>query len=121
GGVSSFGQGLNNLGEVVGYAKNPSDACRAFVYQGGMLTDLGGFSGTRSFAQGINDSGQIAGYATITGDTVTHPFLFSNGTMTDLGSSGYDTNLGWAINSAGDVVGGNGNAFIYSNGKRINI
>lgn len=84
GGETSGSYGMNNLGEVVGYAGfGPECLCSmdAFLYSHGMmvnLTRLDVFQSagwTRIVAVDINDHGQIAGYGTI--GRVQHAFLLS--------------------------------------------
>src|SRR5258705_9787255 len=49
---------LNNAGQVVGYGQTPGGESHAFIYAGGVLTDLGMLpGGTQSFAYAINNSG----------------------------------------------------------------
>ncbi len=62
--------GINNLRQVVGLSCNASGACRAFLWQGGVMTDLNtlvapGYSGVLTDAQDINDRGEITGQASI--------------------------------------------------------
>lgn len=61
GGGSSDGEGINNLGQVVGYSKTASGEDHAFLYSNGQITDLG-TAGTTTYAVGINDSGTVVGY-----------------------------------------------------------
>jgi probable HAF family extracellular repeat protein len=126
-GSVSVGRGINNLGEVTGYA-NAGSGSHAFLYSGGVRTDLGTFGGFFSSGTAINDAGQIAGYAE---NAAGHDraFLYSNGTMTDLGTLGGVWSIGYGINSAGQVTGpsdtGTGfnvfHAFVYSNGAMIDL
>ncbi|SDW34377.1 HAF repeat-containing PEP-CTERM protein [Nitrosomonas oligotropha] len=84
GGDMSVAYGINNLGEVVGYAGfRPECFCStdAFLYSHGMMVNLSRLEvfqsagWTRIFAVDINDHGQIAGFGTIGG--VQHAFLLS--------------------------------------------
>ncbi|HNB89648.1 MAG TPA: HAF repeat/PEP-CTERM domain-containing protein, partial [Plasticicumulans sp.] len=77
----------------------------AFLYEAGLMNDLGTLGGTTSTAAAINAGGLIAGYGQITGDTGTHPFLYSGGVMTDLGTLGGDSDFLVALNAAGQGVG----------------
>ena len=124
-GFGSSANGLNNLGQVVGwsYADN-SYTQHATLCNGSTPSDLGaltsftGIAGTgpngNSSAYGINDTGQIVG---VTGSL---PYVYSqgqiygpratlwnNGTVTDLGT--LNNNYGWSfaysINNAGQAVG----------------
>ena len=55
--------GINNSGQVVGYALPAAAPTHAFLYSGGSMQDLGTLGGTSSFANGINNSGQVVGWA----------------------------------------------------------
>src|SRR5215472_8938497 len=122
GGSYSFATGINAAGQVVGYSAITGDsAYHAFLYSGGVMSDLGIGSGG---ASGINDAGQIVG-STSAGKA----FLYSGGIMTDLGTLG-----GWfsgaaAINASGQIAGTadvipgmpSANAFLYSGGTMTNL
>lgn len=63
GGDESWAYGLNNLGQVVGWAEDQLGIYRAFVYDGTEMIDLGTLGGLFSSAYGISDDGTIVGYA----------------------------------------------------------
>ena len=88
GSTSSYAEGINASGEVVGYAwygVGLGSYEHAFLYSNGTMQDLNTLlGGSYSSASGINASGQVVGFAkTSTGGDA---FLYSNGTMTDLGT-----------------------------------
>ena len=119
-GNSSFGQAINNSGQVVGYAYTASGASRAFLYSGGVRSDLGTLGGTDSFANAINDNGQVVGYAGLS-SAPGHPFLYSAGAMLDLAPLYGLSGIANGVNNAGHVVGtfysGSGpQAFLYVDG-----
>jgi len=64
GGISTVGAGLNDRGQVAGRASVPSGADHPFVWQDGVMQDLGFLDGTiAAQAEAINARGQIAGSA----------------------------------------------------------
>jgi probable HAF family extracellular repeat protein len=121
GGGNSFGQAINDVGQVAGYA-DVSGGTHAFrttatgkVSDAG--TDLGVFpGGTRSFGQAINESGQVAGYSeyapavppNVTGPTrafrTTAIGLITDANA-DLGTLGGSTSAAFGINASGQVTG----------------
>jgi probable HAF family extracellular repeat protein len=123
GGASSQANGINDSGQVVGYAYTPSGSTHAFLYSGGIMTDLGTLpGGTQSVAYGINASGQVVGYSSIDSSGDDHAFLYSGGVMKDLGTLGGSGSAAYGINASGQVIG-NANtashanhAFLYSGG-----
>lgn len=111
GGDTSYGYGINDSGQVVGYAST-SVAHHAFISaaNGGALTDIGTLGGAYSIAYGVNNLGQVAGESTTTnGDT--HAFITgANGVgLIDLNSLVTLTNgsyfmTAYDINNLGQVV-----------------
>jgi probable HAF family extracellular repeat protein len=92
----------------------------AYLYQRGVLHDLGTLGGTDSAATSINLWGQVVGYAKIPGDANYHAFLYQRGVMKDLGTlGGGNESRAHDINNWGVVVGeawdaaGNVLPFIY--------
>jgi len=120
-GGASYAQGINNLGQVVGYFDTGGGNYRAFEYTGGSMHDLlVDVSGKNCTANAINDSGMIVG--TFGDNDSLHAFTFDAGTLTDLGTLGGVQSAGYAINASGDVVGnafvasGQSHPFLYSRG-----
>src|ERR1035437_1839147 len=64
GGEESWANGLNNAGQVVGWAKNAQNKMHAFLWTaGGGMKDLGTLGGAESSAEASSDAGQGGGSA----------------------------------------------------------
>jgi probable HAF family extracellular repeat protein len=114
-GASSVATGVNNRGQVVGYSRTATGSTHAFLWQAGVIHDLGTLRPEHvwSSANGINDHGEVVGgscendpglvgYA----DAACRAFAWRRGTMQDLGvypGGGYS--VAQAINDKGEVVG----------------
>jgi probable HAF family extracellular repeat protein len=94
--------GINDSGQVTGFVVQPGQPSgHAFVYQDGVLTDLGAWPGFSnqpySLGLAINNSGTIAG------DSDAGAWIVSNGTMSFIKRRAARTAYG--INDLGDIVG----------------
>src|SRR5438093_681055 len=89
-----------DLGTLPGDAA--STYAHAFLWTGGIMTDLGTLGGSWSEARAVNDQGQIAGASYGVGDVQFRAFHWDNGAMIDLGFGDAEA-LG--INNAGQIVG----------------
>ena len=131
GGAFSFGNAMNNLGQVAGLALNAvpdpfsylglGTETHAFSWRGGAMQDLGTLGGPDSWASSVNERGQVAGWAytnstpnATTGVPTQDPFLWSEGKMRDLGTLGgtlgvvgalNNSGSGRALNNGGQVIG----------------
>jgi probable HAF family extracellular repeat protein len=114
--VFSRANGVNAMGQVVGYSglERDSKQSKAFMWssQTGMI-DIGTLGGAYAQAYAINDAGAITGgsqLATMGLNEITHAFIYnpacmSCGGMTDLGTLGGNSSYGMAINGNNHVAG----------------
>src|SRR5215469_2506555 len=123
GGYEAISSGINNRGQVVGSATNAipdvfscfglGTQCRGFLWQNGMMRDLGPLGGPDALAFLLNERGQVSGVANVNSSPspncvlhlTTHPFLWENGKMKDLGTLGGSCGLAVALNDLGQVTG----------------
>ncbi|MGE5214310.1 MAG: hypothetical protein ACM3NN_11540 [Nitrospirota bacterium] len=142
GGAFSLANDINNLGQAVGFAANTNPdpyaeviflgatSFHGFVWQDGVMTDLGTLGGPDSAAVIISESGKITGFSftddipnPTTGIPTINPFLWERGRMIDLGTLGGTIGVGNSVNNRGQVIGfsdlvgdNNNHAFIWQRG-----
>jgi probable HAF family extracellular repeat protein len=100
-----------NFQDIIGFSLAPTQ-CHAFLWQDGVMRDLGTLGGTDSAAGGLNESGELTGISftnsvvnPATGFPTLDPFLWTNGKMLDLGTLGGTFGGGNTVNNRGQVVG----------------
>jgi probable HAF family extracellular repeat protein len=105
----SVGQGINDLGQIVGAAVAADKSSYKPLFWDNsttpaVLDTLGGQTGE---ALGINNAGFAVGNSFTTGDTASHATLWNinSGTVTDLGTLGGIDSNALAINQAGQIAG----------------
>ncbi|MCK4341913.1 MAG: hypothetical protein KAY37_09350 [Phycisphaerae bacterium] len=107
----SVAHGLNNVGQVVGYAGDDEDNCDAVLWQyngSWVATVLEGLDGTDTKAVAINNSGQIAGNSkAASGEThaVIWEFDYESGAWVIVEDLGF--RHAFDISESGDSVGRN--------------
>jgi probable HAF family extracellular repeat protein len=127
GGYESWANSVNDQGQAVGFASNGIfDAnslqglvtqTRAFVWQNGIMKDLGTLGGTDAEALYINDQGQIVGQSYTVNSIpppnahcndsplTLHAFFWEKGRMVDLGTLGGSCAFAYSLNRGGQVAG----------------
>ena len=93
---------MNDRGEIVGLSTISASGeypSHAFIYSGGIMSDLGTFGGQLSCAYGVNDFGVVVGGADLPGDSYlsSRGFVYyGSGAIQNLNNL-VDPSLGWTI------------------------
>jgi probable HAF family extracellular repeat protein len=115
------GVDVNAAGQAVGTSATPGGYPHAFLWQAGVMQDLGTLQGGASAAVAINKGGDVAG------SSDGHAFLWTRGTMIDLGTLGGASSTVVAVNDSGQVAGtsdtaaGTTHAFLWTGGTMIDL
>jgi probable HAF family extracellular repeat protein len=117
GGTNSYGEFINNRGQVSGHSQttnvpDPTFGCPPFdpfIWENGKMIDInpGNFGGPFGGTNFLNNRGQATGSGDDQ-DLHPHPFLWDNGKVTDLftvGNLGGSFGGGLNVNEEGHVVG----------------
>jgi probable HAF family extracellular repeat protein len=110
GAPQSSGRGINASGQITGWShtgvfEDNEFKLHAFLWQNGLMQDLGTLGGSFSVGNDINATGHVTGIGSTTDDAETHAFLWHDGLMEDLGTLGGSYSEGRAINNLGQVIG----------------
>jgi probable HAF family extracellular repeat protein len=132
GGPDSFGNTINEHGQVVGFSLTNSTPNLTtgfptidpfFREQSTGMIDVGTLGGTIGVASSLNDQAQVVGTSDLAGDNVNHAFIWEGGVIRDIGTLGGDNSVGNWINDAGQVAGisdladGTHHAFVWKDGN----
>lgn len=104
GGADSFGNAINNLGQMVGMATTPEGTGRAVYYSGGSVLDISPSGSQWSSAYAINNNGVAAGYAMDAGMNF-RAFTWAGSASTQLGTLGGSSSYAFGVNDGGQVAG----------------
>jgi probable HAF family extracellular repeat protein len=104
---------LNERGQVAGESftnatKNPATGLPTmdpFLWQHGVMKDLGTLGGRFGLATWMNSRGQVAGGSDLAGDQLFHPFLWNGHRLIDLGTLGGHNGIANWVNDTGTVAG----------------
>ncbi|WP_158567944.1 MULTISPECIES: DUF3466 family protein [unclassified Duganella] len=127
GGFESEANGINNKGEVVGWASLSDRTQHGFVTSGGKMVDLGGIAGANSDqAIDINDAGLIIGNADFGWSHNSYAYVHANGTSTLIETPNGFQSKSSALNNYGQIVGrmwdrSRSYGFMYVNGQVIDL
>lgn len=108
-GANSMATAISDRGQVVGWSTDASGARHAFLWEDGVVADLGHLGGGLSEATDINAVGQVVGWST-NASGKSRAFLWQDGVMSDLGDLGGEESRALDVNAAGKVVGWSTNA-----------
>lgn len=113
GGDFGWPNSINSSGAITGYQRTsngPNALFAAFLYEGGVLTDLGGFGGS-SYGSQINNAGGIAGFSQTSPGGPRNAFYRAPGSTTLLNlhpASGWLETLATDSSPDGRVIAGIG-------------
>ena len=115
---------MNDKGQVTGFARDSAGVDHPYLYQNGVMKDLGSLGGQGGWGFAINASGAVTGYS-LPAAGADRAFLYKDGKMLDLDPKGKaDFSIGFHISDRGEVLGFAGNFttgefydFLYTEGR----
>ncbi len=91
GGTDSVALLINQQGQVVGQSytadtSQPAPSCsggvplnlHGFIWEDGLMSDIGTLGGSCAFTYALNNRGQIVGQSALAGDAASHPYLWEH-------------------------------------------
>jgi probable HAF family extracellular repeat protein len=128
------GMGSNGIADPFSFFGTPTQ-WRSFIWQDGVMNDIGTLGGPDATVAIMNNRGQVTGQSytnntpnPATGIPTLDPFLWQNGKMQDLGTLGGTVGFANWMNNHGDVAGTSDLAsdqthhgFLWSNGKLTDL
>jgi probable HAF family extracellular repeat protein len=124
GGANSYAFGISEVGQVVGTAQNAAGVNRAFLWDDGVLIDLG--TPNAGTARGINQAGQVVGVNVASqGEASTSSaFFWEDGALdlfTSLASASAINDSGATVGQRQATSGSPSHAFLYQNGTLTDL
>jgi probable HAF family extracellular repeat protein len=120
----TFPFAINERGQVVGYAASGPNSHHAFLWNRGMMSDLGTLNaGWSSEAVAVNNRGEVLVQDINFAQGIVQAWLYSSGAVTPLGSLGPGRTYPGDINNRGQVVGdlNQNRAWFWENGEMIDL
>jgi probable HAF family extracellular repeat protein len=104
GGAASYGNDINDSGNVVGHSLTATGADRAFCYCNGLMRELPTLGGSYGHAYAINSAGTIVGQSDDANGTYLG-FIYRSGWASAISTLGGNYGDANAVNDAGHVAG----------------
>lgn len=127
GGLNGYAYGINNAGAIVGRSQTSGGIYQAYIYEGGVLYNVGPGSSDSSVAYGVNSSGDVVGTAFYSSPGVHAGFVRKANLDIEFFGLGGNNSYAYSINTAGDVVGyaqnvfGQERAFLHTGGVTYDL
>ena len=121
---------INDSGQIAGNSYTSSIIVpetgqppqHAFLWEDGVMHDLGTLGGTLTLVSYLNNRGDVIGSSTLVGDANLHPVLWTGNNVIDLGTLGGTAGHAIALNDSGEIAGWSSvanerhHAFFWKNG-----